>query len=191
MLTQLPNFCRSHMWLNRPSAQPPEDTLESRKLEARLYYFLCSSQRPSRPLLSIFFETGFILRLDYLNNFKMRPLAFATAVLSFATTALCADKSNFTQPLTSRTILPKNFKPPQTFKNVNLVHIINLEKGHVKESINVVIENIANSPQDEYFLPFTSRQMETIGSLEVKDKKDPDSGFFNVQAVDFDTKRYE
>jgi oligosaccharyltransferase complex subunit alpha (ribophorin I) len=120
----------------------------------------------------------------------MRPLAVATAVLSFVSTALCAEKGNLTKPLTSRLILPSTFKPPQTFKNVNLVHIINLEKNYPKESINVAIENIASTPQDEYFIPFTSQQMTTIGGLEVKDRKDPDGGLFEVESVEFDTERY-
>ena len=117
-------------------------------------------------------------------------MAFATAVLSFASTALYTEKGNLTKPLASRLILPSTFKPPQNFKNVNLVHTINLEKSYPKESINVVIENIASSAQDEYFIPFTSQQMETIGGLEVKDRKDPESGLFEVEAVDFDTERY-
>jgi oligosaccharyltransferase complex subunit alpha (ribophorin I) len=119
----------------------------------------------------------------------MRPFVLATAVLSFASTALCADKGNLTKPLTSRLILPSDFKPPQTFKNINLVHIVNLEKSYPKESINVVIENTASTPQDEYFIPFTSQQMETIGALEVKDRKNPDSGLFDVEPVEFDAQR--
>lgn len=121
--------------------------------------------------------------------FKMRPLTIASAVLSFASTALSA-QSNLTKPLTSRLILPSEFSPPQNFKNLNLVHIINLEKSYPKESINVLIENVASEPQDEYYLPFTSRQMETIGALEVKDRKDPDGGFFDVEAVEYDPLRY-
>jgi len=119
----------------------------------------------------------------------MRPFAIASAVLSFASTALCVEKGNLTKPLTSRIILPSNFKPAQSFKNVNLVHIINLEKSYPKESINVVIENIASTPQDEYFIPFTSKQMETIGGLEVKDRKDAESPLFEVDAVEFDPER--
>jgi len=113
----------------------------------------------------------------------------ATAVLSFAATAISAETGNLTKPLTSRIILPANFKPPQTFQNVNLVHYINLEKSYPKESINVVIENIASTAQDEYFIPFTSSQMATIGGLEVKDKKNSDSGLFEVEAVEFDPAR--
>lgn len=77
------------------------------------------------------------------------------------------------------------------FKNANLVHIVNLERGYPRELINVVIENIASTPQDEYFIPFTSQQMETIGGLEVKDKKDADGRLFEVEAVEFDPQRYD
>ena len=121
--------------------------------------------------------------------FKMRPLAIATAVLSFASAALCAEKGNLTKPLTSKLILPSTFKPAQNYKNNNLVHIINLEKNYPKEAINVVIENVASTPQDEYFIPFTSHQMATIGSLEVKDRKNPESPLFEVEAVEFDPER--
>lgn len=119
---------------------------------------------------------------------KMWPLAIASAVLSFASTAFSA-QGNLTKPLTSRLILPQEFTPPQSFKNLNLVHTINLEKSYPKESINVLIENVASSPQDEYYLPFTSRQMETIGALEVKDRKNPDGGLFEIEAVEYDTAR--
>ena len=120
----------------------------------------------------------------------MRPISIATAIVSLATTVLSAEAAgNLTKPLTSRIILPTNFKPPQNFKNINLVHTINLEKSYPKESISVVIENTASTAQDEYFIPFTSRQMETIGGLEVRDKKVPESGSFEINAVEFDPKR--
>jgi oligosaccharyltransferase complex subunit alpha (ribophorin I) len=119
----------------------------------------------------------------------MRSLAIASAVLSFACTALGAEKGNLTKPLTSKLILPSNFKPAQNFKNANLVHNINLEKTYPKESINVLIENIASTAQDEYFIPFTSEQMATIGGLEVRDRKNLEGPLFEVEAVEFDTDR--
>lgn len=85
--------------------------------------------------------------------------------------------------------LPPTFKPPQVFKNANLVHVVSLEKNYVKESVNVLIENIASSPQDEYFIPFTADQMSRIGGIEVKDRKNPEAGPFTVEAVEFDPKR--
>jgi oligosaccharyltransferase complex subunit alpha (ribophorin I) len=121
----------------------------------------------------------------------MRLFSIAAAVLSLTSAAVCVEKGNLTTPLTSRVVLPANFKPPQVFKNANLVHIVNLERGYPRELINVVIENIASTPQDEYFIPFTSQQMETIGGLEVKDKKDADGRLFEVEAVEFDPQRYD
>ncbi|KAL8404975.1 hypothetical protein RB594_009740 [Gaeumannomyces avenae] len=84
--------------------------------------------------------------------------------------------------------LPSTFKPPQVFKNANLVHVVSLEKNYVKESVNVLIENIASSPQDEYFIPFSSDQMSRIGGIEVKDRKNSEAGPFTVEAVEFDPK---
>jgi oligosaccharyltransferase complex subunit alpha (ribophorin I) len=92
--------------------------------------------------------------------------------------------------MTSQNVLPSTFKPPQVFKNTNLVHIINLEKGYPKETINLVIENIASTPQDEYFIPFTAEQMEQVAILEVKDKKNPESGTFKVESVAIEAERY-
>jgi oligosaccharyltransferase complex subunit alpha (ribophorin I) len=121
---------------------------------------------------------------------KMRLSGIATAVISFASAAICVETGNLATPLSSRVLLPSNFKPPQVFKNVNLVHIVDLEKGFPRETINVVIENTSKEPQDEYFIPFTSEQMEKVGVLEVRDKKDADAGIFDVQAVEYDTQRY-
>jgi oligosaccharyltransferase complex subunit alpha (ribophorin I) len=120
----------------------------------------------------------------------MKVSAISTTILSFASAALCAEKGNLTKPLTSRQILPSNFKPAQNFQNANLVHLINLEKNYPRETINVVIENVASSAQDEYYLPFTSQQMATIGALEARDKKELDSGLFDVAVVEFDPERY-
>jgi len=86
--------------------------------------------------------------------------------------------------------LDATFKPPQSFKNVNLVHVISLEKNYVKESINVVIENIDKQPQDEYYLPFTGDQVSRLGGIEVKDRKDAKAGTFAVDVVEFDPTRY-
>jgi oligosaccharyltransferase complex subunit alpha (ribophorin I) len=119
----------------------------------------------------------------------MKSLALASAFLCFAGTAVLAEKSNLTKPLSSQNILPSTFKPPQVFKNINLVHVINLEKSYPKESINVVIENTASTAQDEYYIPFTALQMEKIGGLEVRDRKAPESGLFEVGAVELDADR--
>ncbi|PSR82720.1 Ribophorin I [Coniella lustricola] len=87
---------------------------------------------------------------------------------------------------TSKIALPSTFKPPQVFKNANLVHIRSIEKAYAKETINTKIENIANDPQDEYYLPFTVDQISRVGGFEVKDKKNADAGPFLVDVVEFD-----
>lgn len=115
----------------------------------------------------------------------MRAFAIAAGLLSLLSpvvaSSAAADKSEVNQPST--------FKPPQVFKNANLVHIISLEKNYVKESINVLIENIDKQPQDEYYLPFTPDQMSRVGGFEAKDRKDPEAGPFAVDAVEFDPSR--
>jgi len=89
----------------------------------------------------------------------------------------------------STTSLDASFTPPQTFKNANLVHVISVEKNYVKESINVVIENIDKQPQDEYYLPFTADQISRLGGIEVKDRKDAKAGSFAVEIVESDPER--
>lgn len=89
----------------------------------------------------------------------------------------------------SRQVLPSTFRPPQVFKNANLVRTINLDKGYPRETINVVIENIDAKPQSEYYLPFESSLLSRVGGLEVRDKKDAEKGTFKVEVVGFDAER--
>ena len=100
--------------------------------------------------------------------------------------SLGATTSNLTESLTSRIILPSAFKPAPVFKNVNLLRHINLEKGYVRENINVVIENIDQRPQQEYFLPFTSGRIDRVGGLEVQDKQNPEKTGFELALVEYD-----
>ena len=92
--------------------------------------------------------------------------------------------SNLTQE--SRNILPSTFKPPQHFRNVNMVRNINLEKSYPRETVNVVIENIDAQPQSEYFLPFEQGTIGRVGGLEVRDKKEPERTGFTIDIVEVD-----
>ncbi|CAK7230878.1 dolichyl-diphosphooligosaccharide--protein glycosyltransferase subunit 1 [Sporothrix bragantina] len=76
------------------------------------------------------------------------------------------------------------FTPSAAFKNVNLVHVVSAEKNYVKETINVVVENIAGSPQNEYYLAIPSDKFAHVGGVEVKDRKDATAGPFTTEAVD-------
>ncbi|KAI1333171.1 oligosaccharyltransferase alpha subunit [Xylariaceae sp. FL0255] len=110
----------------------------------------------------------------------MKFTALVAACLSLVVPTVLATSAS------SKTILPSTFKPPQVFKNANVVHIVSLEKNYVKENINVLIENVSSEPQDEYFLPFTSDQMKQVGGFEVKDRKDAELTGFTVGPVEFD-----
>lgn len=121
----------------------------------------------------------------------MRAFTFAAGLLGLLSSVAASDaaaptSSSYSQ---SKVSLPTTFKPPQVFKNANLVHIVSLEKNYVKEQLNVLVENIDKESQDEYFLPFTADQMSHIGGFEVKDRKKDDAGPFAVQAVEFDPTR--
>lgn len=117
----------------------------------------------------------------------MKFTAVAAACLSLFSQVL--GDTNIAGPSSSKVVLPSTFKPPQVFKNANLVHVVTLEKNYAKENINVLIENASPEPQDEYFLPFTSDQMERIGGIEVKDRKDATVTGFAIEAVEFDQTR--
>ena len=118
----------------------------------------------------------------------MRSSVFLCACLG-ALSSVCAADPNISEPLSSKQILPNTFKPPQVFKNVNLVRNINLEKSHPRETINVVIENIDSNPQSEYYLPFEPGRIEKIGGLEVRDKKNAEGGPFDVEIAEYDKYR--
>lgn len=114
----------------------------------------------------------------------MRLLQWAAFGLLSVVTA----DSNLTHE--SRNILPSTFKPPQHFRNVNLVRNINLEKNYVRETVNVVIENVDKAAQSEYFLPFEPGTIARVGGLEVRDKKDPEKGGFTAEIAVIDGSRY-
>ena len=118
----------------------------------------------------------------------MRYLTFFTACICTTFTTTAAD-SNQSTPPSSHQILPDNFKPPQVFKNANLLRNINLEKGYVRETVNVVIENIDAKDQDTYYIPFKAEVIGNIGGLEVKDKKDPEKPIFRSEVAEYDPYR--
>ncbi|KAL9636680.1 MAG: hypothetical protein Q9164_002665 [Protoblastenia rupestris] len=115
----------------------------------------------------------------------MRSYAPFVACLSLLFSVGLAN-SNLTTPLSSHQILPINFKPPLVFKNVNLMRNTNLEKGYVRETVSVVIENIDSKPQDEYFIPFKAEAIGKVGGLQVRDKRDAEKSAFRAEVVEYD-----
>lgn len=118
----------------------------------------------------------------------MRSLTLFAACLCSIFTTIAAD-ANLSTPLSSHQILPDNFKPPQVFKNANLLRNINLEKGYVRETINVVIENIDAKEQDTYYIPFKAEAIGNVGGIEVRDKKDPEKAAFHSEVAEYDPYR--
>ena len=111
----------------------------------------------------------------------MKPFTSIIVLCSIFTTILCGPDANLTAPPTSQQFLQGDFKPPQVFKNVNLLRSTNLEKSYVRETINVVIENVDKQPQSEYYLPFPYETMGKVGGLEVRDKKNVEKGKFRIE----------
>ena len=111
------------------------------------------------------------------------------AVIALLAVASLSTAESAVEPQSSRQILPATFKPPKVFKNTNLVRSVNLEKGYVKESINVVIENIDSSPQSEYYIPFDPETIGRVGGLEIRDKKDASKPPFQVEVAEWEIER--
>lgn len=102
----------------------------------------------------------------------MRLSAVGGALLALWTTAFGAD-SNLTG--SQETFIGDfDFKSPPVFENTNLVRTINLEKGYVRENINVLVTNTDRSPQSDYYVPFENDLISKIGGFDARDKKNPD-----------------
>ncbi|PGH06840.1 hypothetical protein AJ80_08113 [Polytolypa hystricis UAMH7299] len=113
------------------------------------------------------------------------PASLLWGLLVSTATTYAASTSNETASSSTRHIqLPDNFTPPRVFKNVNLLRNINLEKSYIRETINVVIENIDKKPQSEYYIPFSTEIISKVGGLEVREKDAPKKGRFEVERAD-------
>jgi len=102
------------------------------------------------------------------------------AAASLLVTTITA-QSNATEATQSQQILQADFKPPQVFENVNLVRTTNLEKGYVRETVNIVVSNVDKNAQSEYYLPFEYDTIGKVGGFEVRDKKDAAKPPFKVK----------
>ena len=118
----------------------------------------------------------------------MKSLTLLAACLTLVPPSF-ADDSNLTNPLSSHQILPSSFKPPEVFKNVNLVRNINLEKSFVRETVNVVVENTDSKSQNQYYFPFSANTIGNVGGFEVRDKKEPSKPPFPSEVVEYDPSR--
>lgn len=105
----------------------------------------------------------------------------AALLLSCGLVSATAANTTATEPAIQ--VLPKNFRPPQVFQNNNLVRIINLEKSYVRESINVVVENVDKRPQSEYYVAFPTDTIDKVGGLEGWPKDSEEKKKFTVTST--------
>ena len=110
--------------------------------------------------------------------------------LLLAVAVSCVADSNQSDTLSSKSIIPTDFKPPSVFKNTNVMRNVNLEKGYIKETVNVVIENIGKEAQTEYYIPFEADVIGKVGGFQARDKKDAEKPPFEAEAVEYDATRY-
>jgi oligosaccharyltransferase complex subunit alpha (ribophorin I) len=118
----------------------------------------------------------------------MKLTSLLSSSLAIAGSLVAA--ANSSKPVSSKQILPSNFKPPQVFENVNLVRNVNLDKGYPRETINLVVRNVDAKPQSDYYIPFEADLMSRIGGFEVRNKKDASQPPFEVEATGLDSERY-
>lgn len=73
-------------------------------------------------------------------------------------------------------LLKSDFKPAPVFENTNVVRTINLEKGYVRETVNVVVTNTDKAPQSDYYVPFDYDLMGKISGFDARDKAKAEQG---------------
>lgn len=115
-------------------------------------------------------------------------LSFAAAAcLCFPHLSTAAKNASTSKQSTQ--ILPSNFKPPQVFKNINLVRNINLDKSYARETVNVVVENIDKSPQSEYYVPFDASTIPYVGGFEARDRNEASKSILKSEIAEYDEYR--
>ena len=87
-----------------------------------------------------------------------------------------------------KVVLPATFAPPPVFKNTNLLRTIDLTKPYSREVIAVVVENVSEEPQSDYFVAFASDVVDRLSYVEARDKKGL-LGRFEISRVQFNAAR--
>jgi oligosaccharyltransferase complex subunit alpha (ribophorin I) len=103
------------------------------------------------------------------------------AVLQLTAALVNAIPSN----TSSTRLLSPAFSPPQAFENTNLVRNVNLEKSYPRETTNIVIKNVANQPQTEYYFRFPSSLVGQVSALEASNKKSDVT--YQVELAEYET----
>jgi oligosaccharyltransferase complex subunit alpha (ribophorin I) len=114
----------------------------------------------------------------FLPGATMRFSSVVSAVFGLCTAVLSTDTNATTDP--TQISLQGDFQPPAVFENTNLVRNINLEKGYVRETTNILVTNTGKEAQTEYYVPFEDDLIGKIGGFDARDKKKPDGGPLEV-----------
>lgn len=72
---------------------------------------------------------------------------------------------------------------PKVFRHTNIHRIIDLTKPYVRESTTVVVENISNTTQTEYWWGIPLSLVPKLSYLEVKEKSSCSSPDFPIEKV--------
>ena len=72
---------------------------------------------------------------------------------------------------------------PQSFRHTNLHRTIDLTKPYIRESTTIVIENISNKTQTEYFWGIPLYLVPKLSYLNVKEKSSCDSANLPIEKV--------
>ena len=75
---------------------------------------------------------------------------------------------------------------PQTFRHANLLRTIDLTKPYIRDSTALILENIGNVPQTEYFWGVPLELASRLSYLEVKEKKTGSTDLFPVERAQED-----
>lgn len=70
---------------------------------------------------------------------------------------------------------------PQTFQHTNLLRTIDLTKPYVRDSTALILENISNSTQTDYYLGIPVDLVPKLSYFEVKEKKSGSTQLFPVE----------
>lgn len=70
---------------------------------------------------------------------------------------------------------------PQTLQHTNLLRTLDLTKPYVRDSTALILENISNTTQIEYYWGIPLELVPALSYLEVKEKKSGNADLFPVE----------
>src|SRR5579859_4199249 len=70
---------------------------------------------------------------------------------------------------------------PQVYQHTNLLRTIDLTKPYIRDSTALILENISNATQTEYYWGIPLNLVDHLSFLEVKEKKTGATQLFHVE----------